>query len=76
MGKLALINTFFALISISFHVPYQLNSIELLCWQVKDQKGLHLDDLMDIIRQMILIKWNNRNRVAQKFEGKILPHVV
>lgn len=26
---------------------------------VKDQKGLHLDDLMDTIRQMILIKWNN-----------------
>lgn len=31
---------------------------------------------MDTIRQMILIKWNNRKRVAEKFEGKILPHIV
>ena len=31
---------------------------------------------MDTIRQKILIKWNNRKRCAQKFEGKILPHIV
>lgn len=31
---------------------------------------------MDTIRQMILIKWNNRKRVVEKFEGKILPHIV
>ena len=31
---------------------------------------------MDTIRQNILIKWNNRKRCAQKFEGKILPHIV
>jgi hypothetical protein len=48
----------------------------LLCLQVKDAKGMHVDDLMDTIRQMILIKWNHRKRVAQKFEGKILPHIV
>jgi hypothetical protein len=39
-------------------------------------KGMHLDELMDNIRQKILIKWNLRKRVAQKFEGKILPHIV
>ena len=44
--------------------------------QIKDHKGKHLDDLMDTIRQNILIKWNNRKRCAQKFEGKILPHIV
>ena len=48
----------------------------LLYWQVKDEKGKHLDDLMDSIRHIILIKWNHRKRVAQKFEGKILPHIV
>ena len=48
----------------------------MLYSQVKEHKGKHLDDLMDTIRQMILIKWNQRKRVAQKFEGKILPHIV
>ena len=31
---------------------------------------------MDTIRQMILIKWNQRKRIVQKFKGKILPHIV
>jgi hypothetical protein len=35
-----------------------------------------LDDLMDTNIQKILIKWNLRERVAQKFEGKILPHIL
>jgi len=35
-----------------------------------------MDDLMDTIRQNILITWNNRKRCAQKFEVKILPHIV
>ena len=48
----------------------------MLYLQVKDDKGKHIDDLMDTIRQKILIKWNQRKRVAQKFEGKILPHIV
>ncbi|XP_039808507.1 uncharacterized protein LOC120672256 [Panicum virgatum] len=43
---------------------------------IKDHKGKHLDDQMDTIRQNILIKWNNRKRCAQKFEGKTLPHIV
>ena len=48
----------------------------MLYSQVKEHKSKHLDDMMDTIRQMILIKWNQRKRVAQKFEGKILPHIV
>ena len=43
---------------------------------IKGEKQKHLDDLMDTIRQKILIKWNHRKRVARKFEGKILPHIV
>jgi len=43
---------------------------------IKGEKQKHLDDLMDTIRQKILIKWNHRKRVATKFEGKILPHIV
>ena len=43
---------------------------------IKPEKGKHLDDLMDTIRQKILIKWNHRKRVARTFEGKILPHIV
>ena len=48
----------------------------MLYSQVKEHKSKHLDDLMDTIRQMILIKWNQRKRIVQKFEGKILPHIV
>jgi len=35
-----------------------------------------MDDLMDTIRQRILIKWNQRKRIVQQFQGKILPHIV
>lgn len=43
---------------------------------IKPDKGKHLDDLLDTIRQKILIKWNHRKRVANKLEGKILPHIL
>jgi ribosomal protein L16 Arg81 hydroxylase len=43
---------------------------------IKAEKAKHIDDLMDTIRQMLLIKWNNRKKVAKKFGGKILPHVM
>ena len=43
---------------------------------VKDIKSQNLDDLLDTIRHMLLIKWNNRKKVAQTFQGKILPHIV
>ena len=42
---------------------------------IKLEKSKHLDDLLDTIRQKILIKWNHRKRVAMKFTGKILPHI-
>lgn len=31
---------------------------------------------MDTIRQNIIIKWNYRKNIAEKFGGKILPHIV
>jgi hypothetical protein len=43
---------------------------------IKAEKAKHIDDLMDTIRQKLLIKWNNRKKVAKKFDGKILPHVM
>ncbi|XP_066314202.1 uncharacterized protein [Miscanthus floridulus] len=43
---------------------------------IKKDKGKHLDDLLDTFRQKLLIKWNMRKKVANKFEGKILPHIV
>jgi len=43
---------------------------------IKPEKVKHLDDLLDTIRQKILIKWNHRKKVAKKFEGKILPHIL
>ena len=43
---------------------------------IKNEKVMHLDDLMDSIRQKVLIKWNLRKKIAQKMEGKILPHII
>ena len=43
---------------------------------IKNEKVMHLDDLMDSIRQNVLIKWNLRKKIAQKMEGKILPHII
>jgi len=43
---------------------------------IKPEKVKHLDDLLDTIRQKILIKWNHRKKVAKKLEGKILPHIL
>jgi hypothetical protein len=42
---------------------------------IKPEKGKNLDDLLDTIRQKLLIKWNHRKRVAMKFTGKILAHI-
>ena len=43
---------------------------------IKEEKAKHIDDLMDTIRQKLLIKWNTMKKVAKKFVGKILPHVM
>jgi hypothetical protein len=43
---------------------------------IKGEKVKHLNDLMDTYKQKLLIKWNHRMKVAVKFEGKILPHIM
>ena len=52
------------------------NLVESFNNWIKAEKGKHIDDLMDTIRQKLLIKWNTRKKVAKKFIGKILPHVM
>lgn len=43
---------------------------------IKQHKSMHLDDLMDKIRQMLMSKWNQRRKVSKKFHGLILPHLI
>jgi hypothetical protein len=43
---------------------------------IKADKGLHLDDLIDTIRQKLLIKWNQRKKITHRMEGKFLPHII
>ena len=35
-----------------------------------------MNDLLDTIRQKLLIKWNHRRKIARQMQGKILPHIV
>ena len=43
---------------------------------VKKYKGLNLDDLMDLIRQLIMDKWDIRRDISEKMGGVILPHII
>lgn len=44
---------------------------------IKHHKSLNLDDLMDKLRQMIMIMWNRRRKVAKKLAGLlILPLIM
>jgi hypothetical protein len=43
---------------------------------IKHHKSLNLDDFMDKIRQLLMIKWEQRRTVSRKLEGLILPHIV
>jgi hypothetical protein len=58
-------------------VDYVTNNLSESCnhW-VKPEKGRHLDDLLDAIRQKLLIKWNHRRKIARQMEGKILKHII
>jgi hypothetical protein len=37
---------------------------------------MNLDDLMDKIRQMVMMKWHQRRKIGQKLDGLILPHII
>ena len=43
---------------------------------IKQYKSMNLDDIMDKIRQLIMIKWNQRRKVTKKLKGLILPHII
>jgi hypothetical protein len=43
---------------------------------VKHYKSMNVDDFMDKIRQLLMIKWNQRRKVGRKLDGLILPHIV
>jgi len=43
---------------------------------IKQYKSLNLDDLMDKIRQLIMMKWNQRRKIGKKLDGLILPHII
>ncbi|KAM0871113.1 hypothetical protein ACQ4PT_039610 [Festuca glaucescens] len=43
---------------------------------IKHYKSLNLDDFLDKARQLIMILWNDRRKVAKKLDGLILPHIM
>ncbi|KAM0888236.1 hypothetical protein ACQ4PT_028486 [Festuca glaucescens] len=43
---------------------------------IKHHKSLNLDDFLDKARQLIVILWNDRRKVAKKLNGLILPHIM
>ncbi|XP_062182027.1 uncharacterized protein LOC133886292 [Phragmites australis] len=62
----------------------ELSKVEYVCnniaesfnnW-IKDTKGLQLDDLIDKIRQMIMVRMSSRKIIADRLQGNILPSVV
>jgi hypothetical protein len=40
---------------------------------IKHHKSLNLDDFFDKARQLIMILWSQRRKVAKKLDGLILP---
>ncbi|KAM0901148.1 hypothetical protein ACQ4PT_020159 [Festuca glaucescens] len=58
-------------------VDYVTNNLaECFNKWIKHHKSLNLDDFMDKARQLIMIKWNERRKVAKKLDGLILPHII
>ena len=43
---------------------------------IKDDKVLHLDDLMDRIRHKSMVKWDNRRKIARQMDGTILAPIL
>jgi hypothetical protein len=41
---------------------------------LKHHKSLNLDDFLDKIRQLLMIKWEQKRTISSKLEGLILPH--
>jgi hypothetical protein len=43
---------------------------------INKYKGIHVIDLVNILRQMIMMKFQQRREVAAKLHGVILPHIM
>ena len=43
---------------------------------IKHHKSMNLDDLMDKIRQMLMIKWNQRRKIFRMLVGTVIPHII
>jgi hypothetical protein len=43
---------------------------------IKEHKAMNLDDLLDKLRQLLMVKWNHRRKISRKLEGLILPHII
>jgi hypothetical protein len=43
---------------------------------IKDLKAMNLDDFMDKLRQLLMVKWNQRRKIGKKLDGLILPHII
>ncbi|WVZ74373.1 hypothetical protein U9M48_022561, partial [Paspalum notatum var. saurae] len=58
-------------------VNYVTNNLAESCnnW-IKGHKGMHLDCLLDLIRQKLMVKFNKRRKLGEKMQGKILEHIV
>lgn len=41
--------------------------------RIKHHKSLNLDDFMGKIRQMLMIKWNQRRKISRNLDGSVLP---
>ncbi|WVZ73983.1 hypothetical protein U9M48_022224 [Paspalum notatum var. saurae] len=58
-------------------VDYVTNNLaEFFNKWIKEFKAINLDNLMDKIRQLLMVKWNRRRKVARNLEGVILPHIM
>jgi transposase-like protein len=52
------------------------NLVECFNNWIKHHKSLNLDDFMDKLRQMLMIKWNQRRKISRNLDGLILPHIM
>ncbi|XP_039805383.1 uncharacterized protein LOC120669641 [Panicum virgatum] len=60
-----------------FKVDYVTNNLaECFNNWIKEYKSMNLDGLMDKIKQLIMIKWNQRRTLGKKLDGLILPRII
>lgn len=43
---------------------------------IESEKVRNLDDLFDVIRQELMVKWNKRRSIGEKMEGNIVESIM